>query len=415
MDAGREDPPRRTRPDAQPRDAQGVVTGEGHTVTCRACGYANPADHSLCFICGHAVQLSVPTDAELAGGPTQAQRQAYVASLAAEQGVVRLLRLLYLLYAVGYVLLTLSVVVAGQVAELPTPTRLLLTLQPVLSLVLVLMALRRLEEEPFAWALVMAGMETLALFQQVAVGTWKSPHTIAALLLWTAVFTCARTTGFRQAWVSGRTDVVPGIGDLRSAVALLLLYAGVFLIVLLPDPARDYETWRAVFTCSLVGLGIVAGAVAGHGVLRDSLRFRVSPSHLVPTLLALLVLVLADTLWISWARGDWIPHLPHLAWPGFELLLWIALVPGLVEEWLCRGVMWSSLRLQVAQGAGILATATLFALLHGLGRGGLSAVLPQLFAGVVFGVLRARTGSLVPCMVAHALGNLYVAAWIAGS
>jgi len=330
--------------------------------------------------------------------------------MADEEHVVRLLRLLYALYAAGLILLTVSALIRGEIAELAGPVRLLLLLQPLVSIALVLLALRRLEEEPFAWALVMAGLETLSLFQEVLSGTWKNPHTIAAFLLWAAVFACARTTSFRRAWAAGRLDGERVGHDLRLAGALLLLYAGVFALLRLAYEFPEGWTRHAAFYGGLVLVGAAAGLLAGGGVLRRSLPLGVGKRSLLPTLVALLVLVLADTVWISWARARWIPELPHLAWPGPEILLLGAVAPGLFEEWQCRGVMWACVRERVGVGATILATATLFALMHGLGRGGLSAVVPQLFAGVVLGALRARTGGLVPCMVVHALGNLYVLA-----
>lgn len=380
---------------------------------CPACGHPNPSDHSLCFICGHVTATTpAPSPAPVPvvfGGPTRGQRRAYVARLADEASVVRLLRLLYLLYAIGLVLLTLSALVAGEIAELPGPVRLLLLLQPTVSLALVLLALRRLETEPFTWALVMAGLETLALFQEVLTGTWKSPHTIAAFLLWAAVFACARTASFRRAWAAGRHEGVEVGHDLRLAGALLLLYGGAFaLLLLVPDLVPEGWRQEAAFYGGLVLVGVVAGLLAGNGVLRRSLCFGLRAGHLLPTLVALLVLALADTVWLTWSLGAWVPEIPELAWPGLEILLLSALAPGLFEEWQCRGVMWACVRERVGVGAAVLATATLFALMHGLGRGGLSAVIPQLFAGVVLGVLRARTGSLLPCMVVHALGNLYV-------
>lgn len=384
------------------------------TVTCGACGHGNPAEHTVCFICSHALGSPVVVPTGVVAAPRPDRREAFVASLGDEQGVVRLLRVLYLLYAGGYLLLSLQALIAGEVADVPGSWRLLLTLQPVLCLALVLVALRRLEEAPFTWALVMAGMETLALFQEVQQGTWRSPHTIAALLLWTAVFACARTAGLRAAWAEGRTDAEPGSRGARLAGSLLVLYAGVFVALLLVAQNAEGETSLAIFHGCLVGLGLVAAAIAGDGTLKDSARFRVIPAHLLPTVAALLVVVGLDAFWIAWKHGRWIPEVPHLAWPSTDLLLWMAVAPGVFEEWLCRGVMWSILRRHVGLGGTVLATATLFALMHGLTRGGLSTVIPQLLAGVVFGLLRARTGSLVPCMVVHALGNLYVAAWLTG-
>jgi membrane protease YdiL (CAAX protease family) len=306
-------------------------------------------------------------------------------------------------------------VIAGEVLEASGPWRMLAVLQILVSLVIVLIALRRLDAEPLTWALVMAGLETLRAFQKVSAGEWQSLHTVAAIVLWLAVFVCARTAGFRRAWAEGSTDHTAGAGDVRLAASLLLLYAGVFVLLLLPWGDLEVEAMATLFYGGLVVIGVAAGLLAGHGVLRDTLRFRVRVAHLGPTAVALLICLVIDAFLFAWGTGRWWPDFFDLGLPDLTMLVWISLAPGVFEEWLCRGVMWSCLRGRIGQGATILATATLFALMHGLGRGGLNTVAPQLVAGIVFGLLRAKTGSLVPCMLVHALGNLYLWSLVMGA
>jgi sodium transport system permease protein len=87
------------------------------------------------------------------------------------------------------------------------------------------------------------------------------------------------------------------------------------------------------------------------------------------------------------------------------LLLTVAVLPALVEEWLCRGVLWAACRRAATVRVTLVVTALVFALLHGLG-GGFVLELPHRFAaGLVFGLLRARTGSLLPGIVAHCVHN----------
>jgi membrane protease YdiL (CAAX protease family) len=76
-----------------------------------------------------------------------------------------------------------------------------------------------------------------------------------------------------------------------------------------------------------------------------------------------------------------------------------------IEEWLCRGVLRAAVRRIVAVRGAILVTAVLFALMHGLQGPALVALPHRFLGGIAFGWLRARFGSLLPCMLAHATVN----------
>ncbi len=94
--------------------------------------------------------------------------------------------------------------------------------------------------------------------------------------------------------------------------------------------------------------------------------------------------------------------------------LWIgavALAP-LGEEWLCRGAAWRAARVLAAPRTALLLTSILFAFLHGLGGGYLLELPHRFVAGLLFGWLRWRSGSLLPGVFAHALHNLG-AVWLA--
>jgi sodium transport system permease protein len=83
------------------------------------------------------------------------------------------------------------------------------------------------------------------------------------------------------------------------------------------------------------------------------------------------------------------------------LLLSAAILPGLVEETLFRGVILTGLRRHLSPAAAVLICALLFAVLH------LSPwrFLPQLALGCLLGWLTLRTGSCWPAALAHALHN----------
>jgi len=88
--------------------------------------------------------------------------------------------------------------------------------------------------------------------------------------------------------------------------------------------------------------------------------------------------------------------LPHLLW----ILLCAAVLPGVCEEVLFRGVLQGVLRRRGERWA-VLVTALLFAAYH------LHPwiFVPALFLGIVFGTLVQRTGSLLPGILAHTATN----------
>ncbi|MFY9343166.1 MAG: CPBP family intramembrane glutamic endopeptidase, partial [Planctomycetota bacterium] len=82
----------------------------------------------------------------------------------------------------------------------------------------------------------------------------------------------------------------------------------------------------------------------------------------------------------------------------------VGLAP-IAEELLCRGAAWQAATRLGPPRVALGLTAVLFAFLHGL-NGGYLLELPHRFAaGLIFGWLRWRTGSLVPAVLAHALHN----------
>lgn len=83
-------------------------------------------------------------------------------------------------------------------------------------------------------------------------------------------------------------------------------------------------------------------------------------------------------------------------------------VPPLVEELLFRGVLWSACRRFLPASLTVLATAAIFTASHGwLVYSGNRSTGAVAIAGIglLLGLLRARTGSVAPGMIAHALAN----------
>jgi membrane protease YdiL (CAAX protease family) len=103
-----------------------------------------------------------------------------------------------------------------------------------------------------------------------------------------------------------------------------------------------------------------------------------------------------------------LPGALHLA-----LLLAGFLVQGGVEEWLVRGYIYHALRQRWRRGTAVLASALLFAALHGLNPEFSPAGLLNTFlAGVILALLVERTGSLWSAVLAHGVWNFAVSSLI---
>lgn len=86
--------------------------------------------------------------------------------------------------------------------------------------------------------------------------------------------------------------------------------------------------------------------------------------------------------------------------PFFVVFAVFALTPAICEEMLFRGLLLSGLR-----RLGPVAAVVISALLFGLAHASVYRLLPTAFLGVVIGVTRLRTRSILPGMIIHALNN----------
>lgn len=89
--------------------------------------------------------------------------------------------------------------------------------------------------------------------------------------------------------------------------------------------------------------------------------------------------------------------------PLWEMILVGVILSPLLEELLFRKDIFSllTMRFSVAWSVGL--SALFFAVVHGYSAAGFVSCL---IAGCMFAILMARTGKLLPCIVAHALCNL---------
>ncbi len=177
-------------------------------------------------------------------------------------------------------------------------------------------------------------------------------------------------------------------GELIAGLLWLAALGGVLFLALLPLGLRD---WRRCFPLALDLRGALLGLAASAAALAAS---------------AIYLLTLQALAGEAQTEPDLTEPTPFVA----ALFTWV-LFPAVVEELADRGVLWEALRRITGVGGTILGTALVFAFLHGLGEGAFLEIPHRFAMGLVFGWLRARTGSLAPCMIAHGANNL-VALWL---
>ena len=89
---------------------------------------------------------------------------------------------------------------------------------------------------------------------------------------------------------------------------------------------------------------------------------------------------------------------------NFLLVLSFSVLPGIVEEFYCRGVLLHAYQESISTRASIFYSALIFGLLHF----NLWNILSPMILGIVFALLTIRFDSIVPAMFGHALFNLLV-------
>jgi hypothetical protein len=193
---------------------------------------------------------------------------------------------------------------------------------------------------------------------------------------------------------------------LSIAVSLALVFLAILFGGWLAERGRPLAAVIAVLELLLV-LACCAGVgLLGSGAARASLAGPADLRSLGLGLAGGLAAFCLNALYLLAVFS--LLDLESVAEPAanpFVALLIGAVLPALVEEWLCRGVLWEASRPAAGALGTVFLTAALFALLHALnGAGGLE--LPHRFVtGLILGWLRLSTGSLAPCVLAHFVNN----------
>lgn len=177
-----------------------------------------------------------------------------------------------------------------------------------------------------------------------------------------------------------------------GGVLLLVVFAGQVALLAAPlavvawtgaSPRRALAWQPVPATCLLAGaVGVIALSLTGDALILW-LQQRWPQTH---TELQQIV--------------DALRALPA-AWAALAVL-GLAWLPAAAEEVLFRGVLFTAATARCGTGGAVAVTAVLFALIH------CDPVQTPyaLLLGVYLGLLRARTGSLWPCLAGHAANNL---------
>lgn len=203
----------------------------------------------------------------------------------------------------------------------------------------------------------------------------------------------------------------------RATLAILLLFGGILAVLLSQafldlapvESAGAYLARQISLTLAFLACGLLALPLLGGGAWSESLAGPAAPSELALGLGVGLLGWIASSLYVLLLLQLLEPHAAVEA-PSFEpklaaVLFTSVVLPALSEEWTDRGVLWVALRRVVGPGATIFCSALAFAFMHGLNGAGLFEVPHRFLLGLALGWLRQRSGSLWPCIVAHALHN----------
>jgi membrane protease YdiL (CAAX protease family) len=195
-----------------------------------------------------------------------------------------------------------------------------------------------------------------------------------------------------------------------AAVAVAWCFAGVLGSILLSSALSGDLTPLAASIAAYL-LAVVAGAAAvarlGSAAVPETLPLRCRPVWLPAGVAAGGI-----SFGVGWLYARALlrafgvePGGPEPQPPLVEEVVATVVLPALVEEWLYRGVLWAALSRMTSARGTLLASAALFGLVHGFEAWIFSV--PHRFAGgLLFGWLRARSGSLVPPVLGHATNNL---------
>jgi membrane protease YdiL (CAAX protease family) len=197
------------------------------------------------------------------------------------------------------------------------------------------------------------------------------------------------------------------------ATVLIQLLGAHFAPIAVQD-ITQVLSWSTLFFAASVALvlrvamrlsprGLAELGFAPGGNLRGCVLAFVAYIACAPLLLGLTAVWVWFLQWSGIGPGDRdLEELLSKLAPGHRLVPVVlgALVMPAFEEILFRGFLQPALVARIGRTLGILATSLLFAAPHGVG-----SLLPIFALACMLGVVRERSGRLLPCIVLHALHN----------
>jgi membrane protease YdiL (CAAX protease family) len=196
----------------------------------------------------------------------------------------------------------------------------------------------------------------------------------------------------------------------RVALSIATVFVGT-IVAILVEAALDADgrqPWLSLLVRLVLftGVGVASARLLGPGAVRRSFAGQARPYDLALGLLA--GVVAFGVAWGYVQLWDLVLEPEAVAEPkrGLIVVASVVIVAPLFEEWLCRGVLFEACLRTGSVGTAVVVTSSLFALLHFLGGLFWFELPHRLLAGVIFGLLRARSGSLLPGIVAHGTLNL---------
>jgi ABC-2 type transport system permease protein/sodium transport system permease protein len=214
-----------------------------------------------------------------------------------------------------------------------------------------------------------------------------------------------------------------------AALALAIMFPAYFLLSATLARSTEMSLDRRLFVAAIVTMLVFCGIPCAVA-LSNRVRFRSGlglawprvTSFVAAAMLGLVLwpaahelFLLNERIGVTTLRVDQLAQVQALlekmqnispVW----ILLALAVVPGVCEEFFFRGLFFTSLRAVTTPWRTIVATAVLFGLFHVVAATVLAPerFLPSAFLGLVLGWIRYRTGSVLPCMVLHVVHNGFV-------
>ena len=213
----------------------------------------------------------------------------------------------------------------------------------------------------------------------------------------------------------GLAHVAPILAGLAIMAAVLVPWS---YVAELNRTVRPDLPWAAVATCAYMAIGIAWLHGLGWPKATSHTRRRLlrlwPPSPAAEGSAAVtgglvLAFVVLTAVWIAMTRLSPLPDLSAYPTTSYRWSMFLmgGIISGVVEEAAYRGYMQSGLE-RINPSNAIAITSVVFTLSHIThGIGTLVVMAPGLFiASVLYGVLAQRTGSILPGMLIHTLGDL---------